>query len=54
MVQKSGDVPGSGIDKAPRKTLTEKIADTLTAIARRPQKSGNDSVDARAKRDFAD
>jgi hypothetical protein len=49
MAHKSGDVPGSGIDKAPNKTLAEKLADTLTAIVKRSKKAGNDSADASAR-----
>jgi hypothetical protein len=54
MMQKPSDVSGSGIDKAPCKTLAEKIADTLTEIAKRSERAGNNSGDTRAKRESSD
>jgi hypothetical protein len=46
MVHKSDDAPRSGIEKAPNKTLAEKLTDTIQAIVKRSKKVGNDSVDA--------
>jgi hypothetical protein len=51
MMQKPSDWPGSGIDKAPCKTLAEKIADTLTEIAKRSEKAGNNSGETRVNRE---
>lgn len=45
------DVPGSGIDQAPPKTLTEKVTETVKAIIKPSEKTGNNGDDTGAKKD---
>lgn len=51
MATRQSDVPGSGIDKPQPKTLTEKVTDTVKAIIKPSEKTGNNGDDTGPKKD---
>jgi hypothetical protein len=51
MAAHKSDVPGSGIDQPPPKTLTEKVTDTVKAIIKPSEKTGNSGDDTGPKKD---
>jgi hypothetical protein len=51
MATKPNDSPGSGLDKAPEKTFTEKLSDTVRAIVKPADKKSAQDPPAATDKD---